>query len=424
MIRLPQLAHRASAAASTRRAASPSLAMVDLPLLAGTFAISATSPPTSRARSAGESSRARSPARSSSSSASASCSRRARGLDPQPLPAPARHDRRRALRPSRSSPGSSFRDTFIFFGILHHIAVASVLGLALPAPADPARGRRRDRLLSRATAPCRPGSSTARRCSGSGSASTLPRTNDFVPLFPWFGVVLAGIAAARLWPLYEASACSLQRFARSASPSAAPLAGRHSLVDLPAAPADALRPGLPRVADLPAGLPRVSRPPTWRPAAPPASNPRSSRTSAERDLRLRRPKRSQAEGLWSDLMRQTLTASSEQRYFDSSTSAAAAAECTAIRQGRLAHSARALTKLSRARDWRGAGAGQRMRAARLTAGVSRETRGAAGTSTSGGISMRIAIGLSAALLALSAAFPSPPSLPWKWIPAWARSTPT
>ena len=34
-----------------------------------------------------------------------------------------------------------------------------------------------------------------------GLSSTLPRTNDFVPLLPWFGIVLAGIAAARLWPI-------------------------------------------------------------------------------------------------------------------------------------------------------------------------------------------------------------------------------
>lgn len=88
-------------------------------------------------------------------------------------------------------------DTFIFFGILHQIALASLLGLAflrLPAwlvalcaalvAALP--------LLFRSTL------FDAWPLLWVGLSATLPRSNDYVPLFPWFAAVLAGIAACRL----------------------------------------------------------------------------------------------------------------------------------------------------------------------------------------------------------------------------------
>ncbi|WP_421851222.1 heparan-alpha-glucosaminide N-acetyltransferase [Oricola sp.] len=83
---------------------------------------------------------------------------------------------------------------FVFFGILHHIALASVLGLAflrlspvvvlvcaavvLSLP-----------LFFRAEAFGHP------VLLWTGLAPTLPRSNDYVPLFPWFAMVLVGIAA-------------------------------------------------------------------------------------------------------------------------------------------------------------------------------------------------------------------------------------
>lgn len=86
---------------------------------------------------------------------------------------------------------------FIFFGILHQIALASLLGLAflrLPTPLTlivavivviaP--------LYARSVFFDHPALAWV------GLSSIDPRSNDYVPLFPWFGAVLFGIALARL----------------------------------------------------------------------------------------------------------------------------------------------------------------------------------------------------------------------------------
>ena len=86
---------------------------------------------------------------------------------------------------------------FIFFGILHQIALASLLGLAflrLPAALT---------LLAAVAVIALPQFFRAEFFSHPalwwvGLAPTNPRSNDYVPLFPWFGAVLLGIAAARL----------------------------------------------------------------------------------------------------------------------------------------------------------------------------------------------------------------------------------
>lgn len=86
---------------------------------------------------------------------------------------------------------------FIFFGILHQIALASVLGLAfLRVPA----------LITLVVAALVIAAPHVVRSEvfanpalwWVGLAPTNPRSNDYVPLFPWFGAVLIGIAAAKL----------------------------------------------------------------------------------------------------------------------------------------------------------------------------------------------------------------------------------
>jgi uncharacterized membrane protein len=116
---------------------------------------------------------------------------------------------------------------FIFFGILHQIALASLLGLAflrLPAWVT---------LVAAAlviTAPhfLRSPFFDHPALSWVGLSTINPRSNDYVPLFPWFGAVLAGIAITKL----AASAGMLTWLAdRPLRSPARPLAlaGRHSL---------------------------------------------------------------------------------------------------------------------------------------------------------------------------------------------------
>jgi len=118
-------------------------------------------------------------------------------------------------------------DSFIFFGILHQIALASVLGLAfLRLPA----------LLTLAAAALVVAAPHYLRSEffdhpalwWVGLSSADPRSNDYVPLFPWFGAVLAGMGVTQL----ARSSGLLTRLAALPQPGwTRPLAfaGRHSL---------------------------------------------------------------------------------------------------------------------------------------------------------------------------------------------------
>ncbi|WP_280822495.1 heparan-alpha-glucosaminide N-acetyltransferase [Pseudaminobacter soli (ex Li et al. 2025)] len=85
---------------------------------------------------------------------------------------------------------------FIFFGILHQIALASLLGLAflrLPPLLT---------LLIAALVIAAPNFLRSEFFDNPalwwvGLSSTNPHSNDYVPLFPWFGAVLVGIAAGK-----------------------------------------------------------------------------------------------------------------------------------------------------------------------------------------------------------------------------------
>ena len=91
-----------------------------------------------------------------------------------------------------------FPGGFIYFGVLHAIAFASVLGLPfLRLPI----GLVVLASLAILAAPLlfeTPAFDT-RILAWIGFASDPPMANDFVPVFPWFGVTLAGIVCARLF---------------------------------------------------------------------------------------------------------------------------------------------------------------------------------------------------------------------------------
>jgi uncharacterized membrane protein len=141
--------------------------------------------------------------------------------------------RRRWLQVATSAAGITaatwyaFPETFIFFGILHQIALASLLGLAfLRVPPGI--------ILAVAAAVIvlpwlwRGTLFDAPWLLWVGLPTLVPRSNDYVPLFPWFGAVLVGIAAAKL----AARGVLLARLASVVPPAGTrPLgfAGRHSL---------------------------------------------------------------------------------------------------------------------------------------------------------------------------------------------------
>lgn len=88
-------------------------------------------------------------------------------------------------------------NAFIFFGILHQIALASLLGLLflrVPTIATLAVAA----FVIAAPHYLRSEFFDHPALWWVGLSPINPRSNDYVPLFPWFGAVLIGIAAAKL----------------------------------------------------------------------------------------------------------------------------------------------------------------------------------------------------------------------------------
>lgn len=118
---------------------------------------------------------------------------------------------------------------FVFFGILHEIALASLLGLAflrLPFPLT---------FLAALAFLALPQFVTSdvfdpKGLAWIGMAAKPPVSNDYVPLFPWFGAVLLGIASAQAGIRF--GAFDWLRRLNEKLRGAAPLAwlGRHSLL--------------------------------------------------------------------------------------------------------------------------------------------------------------------------------------------------
>ncbi|MFD2677541.1 DUF1624 domain-containing protein [Camelimonas lactis] len=118
---------------------------------------------------------------------------------------------------------------FIFFGILHCIAAASILALPFlraPWPLTALVGAGVIALPFFWTSPL----FSHGPLIVTGLADVVPSTADWVPIFPWFGAVLLGVAAARAclgW--FPATAAGRWRDAGRIG-KALTFAGRHSLI--------------------------------------------------------------------------------------------------------------------------------------------------------------------------------------------------
>jgi len=119
-------------------------------------------------------------------------------------------------------------DAIIWFGIIHCIAVSSVIGLfflRLPVFVT---------LLAAAAILVGPLFATpalnAPALLWVGLGTEAPPSNDYNPLFPWLGFMLIGIALARLVIPYAATAPWAQWRPRDGAGRLLALAGRHSLM--------------------------------------------------------------------------------------------------------------------------------------------------------------------------------------------------
>jgi uncharacterized membrane protein len=121
-----------------------------------------------------------------------------------------------------------FPDEYIFFGILHCIAVSSVLALPflrLPAAAVLAVAGFCFAAPSWFTDP----RLDAPALAWLGLGSEAPLTNDYVPIFPWFGFVLMGLVAGRHVLPLAARLSAPGRLWTAAWSRGLIWAGRHSL---------------------------------------------------------------------------------------------------------------------------------------------------------------------------------------------------
>jgi len=117
----------------------------------------------------------------------------------------------------------AFPRTYIWFGILHAIALSSVL--AWPFTRAPRAALATGiAVIAAGLALSHPAFDT-RALGWIGFATVKPPTEDYVPLFPWLGVVLVGVWAGNA--LAKASFAPLAPLARL--PAAFRWLGRHSL---------------------------------------------------------------------------------------------------------------------------------------------------------------------------------------------------
>ncbi|HZH09689.1 MAG TPA: heparan-alpha-glucosaminide N-acetyltransferase [Microvirga sp.] len=122
----------------------------------------------------------------------------------------------------------AFPESYIFFGILHCIAVSSILALPF-LRMHPALTLAAALFCLVAPALLRSPALDAPALDWLGLGATDPMTNDYVPIFPWFGLVLIGIVLGQ-WLLSQVGTLFLARWrAKDHLSRALAWAGRKSL---------------------------------------------------------------------------------------------------------------------------------------------------------------------------------------------------
>jgi len=121
-----------------------------------------------------------------------------------------------------------FGDRFVFFGVIHFIALASVVGLLF------VRGVWSNMVLGIALIGLAGSYQSAWFDQPGwrwiGLMTHKPLTEDYVPLLPWFGVVLIGVFIGRKLPALLAILPAAERYQENRLMASLAWGGRHSLL--------------------------------------------------------------------------------------------------------------------------------------------------------------------------------------------------
>lgn len=100
-----------------------------------------------------------------------------------------------------------FPNSFIYFGILHAITAATIIGVLFLRSSVMVCLASAVIVIALPFIVDAPALNT-RWLAWTGFAEQPPPSNDFVPIFPWVGITLLGMAAAKLFPFDKGRRCA------------------------------------------------------------------------------------------------------------------------------------------------------------------------------------------------------------------------